>query len=114
MTQARTLLWIAAALGLAMPVTAQVSGFALVNNSGGALSGLSIRRVGSDEWTPLKAAPAAGARASASFDNPDCAFDLRATIAGVGQTMWTGINLCGVKNLSLNRDSAGRSWVDYE
>ncbi len=48
------------------------------------------------------------------FDDPDCAFDLRASVTGAGQTMWTGVNLCGVKRLTLNRDSAGRSWVDYE
>ncbi len=114
MTQARTLLSIAAALVLAAPASAQVSGFAFVNNSGGAMSALAIRRVGSDEWRELNVAAGAGAKARALFDDPDCAFDLRATVAAAGPTMWTGVNLCGVKSLTLNRDSAGRAWVDYE
>ncbi len=114
MTHARTLLSIAAALVLAAPATAQVSGFAFVNNAGGAMSALAIRRVGSDEWRVLNVAAGAGANVRAMFDDPDCAFDLRASVTGAGQTMWTGVNLCGVKRLTLNRDSAGRSWVDYE
>jgi len=115
MTQARALLPIAAALALSSaPATAQVDGFTVVNNTRGAISGLSVRRVGSDEWLPLQVAPAAGARARARFADADCAFDLRATVAGAGAVMWTGVNLCGVKSLALNRDSAGRSWIDYE
>lgn len=109
----RALVSTAALLGLTMPAAAQVRGFAFVNKAGGVLTALSVRRVGSDEWVALKVEPAVGAM-RVDFDNPDCAFDLRATIAGAGQTMWTGVNLCGAKRLTLNRDSAGRSWVDYE
>jgi len=114
MTQARILISIAAALAFAGPATAQASGFAFVNNAGGAMSALAIRRVGSDEWRELNVAAGAGAKVRARFDDPDCAFDLRGTVVGAGQVMWTGVNLCGVKSLTLNRDSAGRSWVDYE
>ena len=52
--------------------------------------------------------------AACHFENPDCAFDLRATVAGAGQVVWSGVNLCDVKSVTLNRDAAGRDWVDYD
>lgn len=103
-----------AAMALASPVTAQVNGFSIVNKAGGAISGVALRRVGSSEWTPLAVAASPGASTRAAFTNPDCAFDLRASVAGVGQVTWGGINLCDAKSVTLNRDPAGRSWVDYD
>lgn len=100
--------------GLASPAVAAVNGFQLVNQTGASLSGLALRRVGSDDWSPLAVAPAAGARVLAPFENPDCAFDLRATLDGVGVVTWNGVNLCDVKSVTLNRDRAGRLWVDYD
>lgn len=114
MTRAFSLLAAIASLGLAAPVAAAVNGFQLVNQTGAALSGLSLRRVGTSEWVSLSVAPAAGARIRAPFEDPDCAFDLRATVAGVGETTWRGVNLCDVKSVTLNRDPAGRAWVDYD
>ena len=73
---------IAALLFLASPGAAEVNGFSIINRAGGAMSGLALRRVGSSEWEPLSVAPAAGASVRAPFTNPDCAFDLRATVAG--------------------------------
>lgn len=102
------------ALGFAAPLTASVNGFQLVNQTGAPLSALALKRVGGGEWTPLGIAPAAGARVRAPFENPDCAFDLRATVAGVGEVVWSGVNLCDVKSVTLNRDRAGRAWVDYD
>lgn len=101
-------------LFLAAPLGAQVSGFSIVNQTGSAMSGLALRRVGTSEWMPLTVAPAAGASIRAPFDNPDCAFDLRASVAGAGVVTWTGVNLCDVKSVTLNRDQAGRLWVDYD
>ena len=101
-------------LGLAAPSAAQVNGFSIVNQTGSAMSGLALRRVGSSEWFPLTVAPAAGASIRAPFTNPDCAFDLRATVAGAGEVTWNGVNLCDVKSVTLNRDRAGRLWVDYD
>ena len=60
------------------------------------------------------AAPASGARADVQFTDPDCAFDIKATLAGIGEVMWTGINLCGTKAVILNRNGKGVLWVDYE
>lgn len=105
---------IAVALAMASPAMSEVNGFSIVNNSGGSMSGIALRRVGSTEWIPLAVAPAAGASVQAPFTNPDCAFDLRATVAGVGQVTWGGVNLCDVKSVTLNRDPSGRSWVDYD
>ena len=98
----------------AAPAAAGVKGFVIVNQTGVVLSALALRRVGSSDWVPLAAAPAPGARAAIDFDNPDCAFDLRGTVAGAGPAVWRGVNLCDVKSVTLNRDRAGRAWVDYD
>lgn len=105
---------IVALLTVASPATAQVDGFSIVNKTGGAMSGIALRRVGASEWMPLTVAPAAGASVQAPFSNPDCAFDLRANVAGVGAVTWGAVNLCDVKTVTLNRDAAGRAWVDYD
>ena len=93
---------------------AGASGFTLVNGTGVALADLAIRRAGTEAWKPLGTAPTAGARRSMTFNDPDCAFDIRATIAGVGPVTWAGVNLCAVKSVTLNRDGAAGAWVDYD
>ena len=105
-----------AAMGLLIPAPAQpgATGFAIVNGLNSDISAMAIRRVGSDHWQPLSAAPAAGKAASTAFADPDCAFDLRATLAGGATVTWTGVNLCDVKLLTLRRNDAGIAWVDYD
>jgi hypothetical protein len=107
-----------AVLGLllccASPAVAGASAFTLVNGTGGALSNVSIRRAGTDDWKPLGAAPAPGARGAVQFSDPDCAFDIRATVGGAGPLTWAGVNLCHVKSVTLNRDPAAGAWVDYD
>ena len=106
---------IAAALALmtASQAFAGASNFTLVNATGGGLTGLSIRRAGTQDWKPLAAAPAPGARGSVSFSDPDCAFDIKATVGGNPVT-WAGVNLCDVKSVTLNRDASAGAWVDYD
>ena len=99
---------------LVTPAASAVNGFTIVNQTGGALSAVALRRVGDTTWQPVVAAPASGASARANFKDNDCAFDLRGTVVGVGQVMWKGVNLCDVKSVTLNRDSSGRQWVDYD
>ena len=100
----------AALLSVAAPaLSAGASGFTLVNGTGGSLGDLSIRRVGTSDWKPL----AQGAGGSVQFKDPDCAFDLRATVGGAPVT-WGGVNLCGVKSVTLKRDAAAGAWVDYD
>jgi hypothetical protein len=111
---ARGLLILAALMVPVSPAHSGASNFTLVNGTGGALSELSIRRSGTEEWKPLGSAPAAGARAPISFSNPDCAFDIRATIPGAGPVTWAGINLCDVKSVTLKRDGSAGAWVDYD
>jgi hypothetical protein len=89
------------------------SSFVLVNGTTGALGTVSIRRAGTSDWKPLAAAPAAGARGSVQFSDPDCAFDIRATVAGAPVT-WAGINLCGAKAVILQKDDNAGAWVDYD
>jgi hypothetical protein len=93
---------------------AGASNFTLVNGTGAALAELSIRRAGTQEWKPLGAAPAAGARGAIKFSDPDCAFDIRANVAGSGPTTWADVNLCAVKSVTLNRDGSAGAWVDYD
>jgi hypothetical protein len=99
----------AALLVAASPAFAGASNFTLVNGAGGALGDLSIRRSGTNEWKPL----AQGAGGAVQFSDPDCAFDIRATVAGSPVT-WTGVNLCGAKSVTLKRDAATGAWVDYD
>ena len=88
--------------------------FTLVNGTSGALANLSIRRAGTQDWKPLGNAPVAGARAPISFKDQDCAFDIRAEVAGKGPVTWAGVNLCDVKSVKLNQDSSAGAWVDYD
>lgn len=105
---------ILASLIMASPAASAANDISIVNNSGAALRELALRRVGDRAWQPLAVATAAGSTALVTFSEKDCAYDLRATITGVGQIVWSGVNLCDVKRVTLNRDSAGRRWVDYD
>ena len=98
----------------ASSAVAGASNFTLVNGTAGALADLSIRRAGTSDWKPLGAAPAAGARGSVQFSDPDCAFDIRASIPGTGPVTWAGVNLCDVKSVTLQRDATAGAWVDYD
>lgn len=112
-----TRFFLSAAVALAscsVPAFAQADGFQLLNGTDGPLGQLSIRRTGSKEWKPLSPAPSPGARSDIAFSDPDCAFDLQATIEGSGPVTWAGINLCDVKSVTLKRDSAAGPWVDYD
>lgn len=95
-------------------IGAGASNFTLVNGTGAALSDLSVRRAGTQEWKPLGVAPAAGARGPMNFSDPDCAFDIRANVAGTGSVTWADVNLCAVKSVTLNRDDTAGAWVDYD
>jgi hypothetical protein len=97
-----------------LPAAPGASGFTLVNRTGAPLRDLSIRRAGTNEWKPLGSAPSPGARAAIQFQNPDCAFDIRATVPGKGPVTWAGVNLCDVKSVILNRDPSAGAWVDYD
>jgi hypothetical protein len=105
---------LAALVATSSPVFAGASNFTLVNGTGGNLSGLSIRRAGTNDWKPLGSAPSAGARGSIQFKDPDCAFDLQANVPGKGPVTWSGVNLCDVKSVKLNHDASAGAWVDYD
>lgn len=107
----------ATAVGLAAvstPILAGAAGFVLVNQTGSALADVAARRTGTSEWRPLGAAVSDGARTSVTFSDPDCAFDLKARVAGDGEATWRAVNLCEVSSVTLRRDSAGSTWVDYD
>lgn len=111
----KRLVVLALLLAPAAPALARgASSFALVNGTGAPIAELSIRRAGAKDWKPLGVAPAAGARAAVDFNDPDCAFDIRANVAGSGPVTWAGVNLCGAKSVILNRDGSAGPWVDYD
>lgn len=93
----------------ASPAMAGAGNFTLVNGTGGALAELSIRRAGTSDWKPLSQ----GAGGAVQFSDPDCAFEIKATVGGSPVT-WTGVNLCGAKSVILKRDAAAGAWVDYD
>lgn len=103
-----------ATLVSASAAVAGASNFTLVNGTPAGLSDLSIRRAGTQDWKPLGSAPAAGARGSINFKDPDCAFDIRANVQGSGPVTWAGVNLCDVKSVTLKRDRSAGAWVDYD
>ena len=104
----------ALAVAMPQPALAGAANFTLVNGTGAPVSNVAIRRTTTNNWTAIPAAPASGARAAVQFSDPDCAFDIRATLAGIGEVVWTGVNLCGTKAVILNRNGSGVLWVDYE
>ena len=117
MSGMKRLVAIAALMFAAAPQPALGAGaanFTLVNGTGQPVSNVAIRRTTTNSWTSIPAAPPSGARADVQFTDPDCAFDIRATLAGIGEVVWTGINLCGTKAVILNRNGKGVLWVDYE
>ncbi|HET8749617.1 MAG TPA: hypothetical protein VFM42_02635 [Sphingomicrobium sp.] len=110
----KKLILAAVCLACAAPALAGADKFTLVNGTGAALSDLSIRRAETKEWKPIGPPPAPGARASIDFKDPDCAFDIRAKVAGRGEVTWTRVNLCDVKSVTLNHGPSAGAWVDYD
>ena len=114
----KTRLLVIAALGalgsLPAQALADAGDFLLINGTEVALGNVSIRRAGTEGWKPLGTAPSAGARSSINFSDPDCAFDIQANVPGSGPVTWAGVNLCGAKSVTLNRDGSAGAWVDYD
>lgn len=110
---------IAPLLGLAIaalpaPALAAAGNFTLVNKTGANISSLQIRRVGTTAWQSLGGTSSSGARVAVAFANPDCAFDIKANLVGGGTATFTGVNLCDVTVVTLNRGPGGDLWVDYD
>ena len=104
----------AAVLALPAPAAAAAGNFTLVNKTGAAISALQIRRVGTTAWQSLGGNPSSGSRVAVAFANPDCAFDIKAILAGGQSATFTGVNLCDVTTVTLNRGPNGDVWVDYD
>ena len=103
-----------AMVGLPGPALADAGNFTLVNKTGAAIGSLQIRRVGTGAWQPLSGSPGSGVRVAVAFANPDCAFDIRANMADGSNAVFTGVNLCDVTVVTLNRGQGGELWVDYD
>lgn len=101
-------------LAAAIPALAAAGNFNVINATGLNILTLEVRRSGTDSWRPISATPAAGASGAVTFNDPDCAFDIRARLSGNVEAVWPGVNLCEVKSVTLNRSAAGALWIDYE
>jgi hypothetical protein len=104
---------LAVAVAIAAPATA-ARNFTVSNATGLDIVTLEIRRFGSQEWRPLSAKPPSGGRGQVDFDDPDCAFDIRARLTGGVEAVWRGVNLCEASGVTLNRSATGALWVDYD
>ncbi len=112
----RLFLALAAALLTLVPAPAMAGAgsFIIVNSTGHDITALSIRRFGTSGWQALTGAPRAGSRGAIAFEDADCAFDIQATLAGGISAVWSGVNLCEAKAVTLNRIESGAVWVDYD
>ncbi len=102
-----------ALIAIAAPATAGAGAFTLVNGASVPLSEIAVRRFGTQQWQTVSPAAAPGARQSVTLSDPDCSFEIRANVNGSG-VVWTGVNLCEVKTVILNRNESGEIWVDYD
>lgn len=93
---------------------AAADSFTLVNGADVKIDALSIRRFGTEAWKPLAGSPSPGAKQRIAFSDPDCAFDIQARLAGGAIAVWSGVNLCEVNAVVLNRNESGATWVDYQ
>jgi hypothetical protein len=104
-----------AALAAAVPAVADAGDFMLVNVTGEALSGLSIRPSAGGPWKPLgSGSVGTGRRQAVGFSGESCAYDIRAALPGGTEVIWANVNLCDTKIVSLNRRPDGTHWADYD
>ncbi len=86
----------------------------VVNQTGGALKDLAVRAPGASDWKAVAPGLSPGARTAVSVDDEaGCSFDVRATSGG-GQVVWSAINFCETRSVSLNRRGDGLAWADYD
>jgi hypothetical protein len=118
MKQALALAAAALAFVSPVPALAQAANFTLVNNTDIDFTSLKVRRFGTNQWLALAVTPVpvtkSGGRGSVQFSNQDCAFDLQATLPDGRIVLWSGVNLCDAKVVTLNRTANGQLWVDYQ
>lgn len=100
-----------------VPALAQAGSFTLVNKTDIDFSAIKVRRTGTNQWAPLAVSPTpvakSGGQGAVEFSDPDCAFDLQATLPDGRMVVWPGVNLCDAKVVTLNRSASGDLWVDY-
>jgi len=101
----------------ASPAGAQSASFVLINNTDIPFQAIKVRPYGSQQWRDIVIVPvpvaAAGGRGNVDFSDPDCAFDLQASLPDGTVVVWPRVNLCETKIVTLNRSASGELWVDY-
>ena len=99
---------------VATPAAALAADVVVVNQTGSAITALSVRPYGGSAWQPVDGALSQGARRSISGHGDTCAFDIRAKLAGGAEASWPGVNFCETKIVTLNRRPDGTAWADYD
>lgn len=103
----------ASLIGLATAGTAAPGYLSIVNGTGADITGMEVRRVGGKNWQSVALTAPAGKAASAPFTDPDCAFDLKVALSNGESVIFSGVNLCDAKLLTLRR-TGKTAWVDYD
>lgn len=98
---------------IAAPVMAAPATLAFVNATGSDIVAMEGRKTGSAPWGAVPYAARSGASGSATFDDEDCAWDLRVTLEAGGTITYPNVNLCEAQLLTLRRQD-GVAWVDYD
>ena len=113
MVQRYRLFAAACAIAAAQPAVAGVATFAFVNSTGSDISGMEARKSGTANWASVPYSAAAGASGAASFDNEDCAWDLKVKMASGSSLTFSNVNLCEARLVTLHQKN-GVVWVDYD
>ena len=97
----------------ASPVVAAPAGFAFVNATGSDIRSMEARKTGTPAWSEVPYSARSGTSGGATFDNSDCAWDLRVTLETGATVTYPNVNLCEARLLTLRRKD-GVAWVDYD
>lgn len=99
---------------LAVAAPAEAADLSVVNGTGGTMLRISIRPYGGGAWKAIEGSLSSGASRTISSSGEQCAFDIRAELAGGAQATWADVNFCETKSVTLSRRPDGTTWADYD
>lgn len=85
----------------------------VVNGTGADIRSVEVRDSARGNWTGSAMRASDGARTNWSFDDERCAYDLKVTLLNGDTVVFSGVNPCDAKQLTLRRNGAN-AWVDYD
>ena len=99
---------------LATAVSANAAEVTVVNGTGSPITAISVRSYGASDWQSIQGALSAGASRSISAPGETCAFDIRGKLTGGAEAVWSNVNFCETRSVTLNRRADGTAWADYD